>query len=45
MVAILTDVGNSRSLNEDFASYIEKNDYSVYVVADGMGGHECRRSC
>ena len=26
MVAILTDVGNSRSLNEDFASYIEKND-------------------
>ena len=39
MVAILTDVGNSRSLNEDFASYIEKNDYSVYVVADGMGGH------
>ena len=39
MVAILTDVGNSRSLNEDFASYIEKDDYSVYVVADGMGGH------
>ena len=24
MVAILTDVGKSRSLNEDFASYIEK---------------------
>ena len=39
MVAILTDVGNSRSLNEDFASYIEKDDYSVYVEADGMGGH------
>ena len=39
MVAILTDVGKSRSLNEDFASYIEKEDYGIYVVADGMGGH------
>ncbi|MGM9977593.1 MAG: Stp1/IreP family PP2C-type Ser/Thr phosphatase [Clostridium sp.] len=39
MVAILTDVGKSRSLNEDFASYIEKDDYGIYVVADGMGGH------
>lgn len=39
MVGILTDVGIKRSLNEDFASYIEKDDYSIYVVADGMGGH------
>lgn len=39
MVGILTDVGIKRSLNEDFASYMEKDDYSIYVVADGMGGH------
>ncbi|WP_160675721.1 Stp1/IreP family PP2C-type Ser/Thr phosphatase [Clostridium sp. C8-1-8] len=39
MVSIKTDVGNKRSLNEDFASYYEGDSYKIYVVTDGMGGH------
>jgi PPM family protein phosphatase len=32
-------VGLKRTLNEDFASYLEKEEFKIYVVADGMGGH------
>lgn len=39
MVGMLSDKGNIRSLNEDFAKYIETSKFSIYVVADGMGGH------
>ncbi|MBK1810613.1 Stp1/IreP family PP2C-type Ser/Thr phosphatase [Clostridium sp. YIM B02505] len=39
MVSIKTDVGNKRNLNEDFASYYKDDKYSIYVVTDGMGGH------
>ena len=39
MVGIKSDVGIVRSLNEDFAGYIEEKDFSLYIVADGMGGH------
>lgn len=39
MVSIKSDVGNKRTLNEDYASFIETKDYNVYVVTDGMGGH------
>lgn len=39
MVGIKSDVGMIRSLNEDYAGYIEEEDYKLYVVADGMGGH------
>ena len=40
MVGIRSDVGVVRSLNEDYAAYIEEEDYKLYVVADGMGGYE-----
>ncbi|MDS0524939.1 Stp1/IreP family PP2C-type Ser/Thr phosphatase [Clostridium sp. SHJSY1] len=39
MISFLTDKGMVRSLNEDFVYYHEENEYKIYVVADGMGGH------
>lgn len=39
MVGLASDVGLKRTLNEDFASYLEKEEFKIYVVADGMGGH------
>ena len=44
----LTDVGVVRKVNQD---YVYTSDRPVghlpnlFVVADGMGGHQCRRLC
>lgn len=39
MIGFLSDVGMVRNLNEDSLCYHECEDYCIYVVADGMGGH------
>lgn len=39
MIGAISDIGMVRSLNEDYVLYYECNDYCIYVVADGMGGH------
>ena len=39
MVGIKSDAGNVRELNEDYASFIEDERFKIYLVADGMGGH------
>lgn len=39
MIGIKSDLGNIRNLNEDYADYYEDINYKVYVLADGMGGH------
>lgn len=39
MVGLVSDIGLKRALNEDYALYFEGNDFKIYVVADGMGGH------
>lgn len=39
MVGILSDIGNVRKLNEDYADYYESEELKIYIIADGMGGH------
>jgi serine/threonine protein phosphatase PrpC len=39
MLGVLSDVGNVRKTNEDSVGYFEGSDFSIYAVADGMGGH------
>jgi len=39
MVGLLSDIGNKRTLNEDYIGYYEDEDKKLYVIADGMGGY------
>lgn len=39
MIGLVSDVGLRRKLNEDSACYLERENFKIYVVADGMGGH------
>lgn len=39
MMGILSDVGNIRKINEDSVGFYKDENLSIYVIADGMGGH------
>ena len=39
LIGIETDTGNKRTLNEDAVGYYEDSNISIFIVADGMGGH------
>ncbi len=36
---LLTDVGNFRKINEDYVDYYTDETKRIYIIADGMGGH------
>ncbi|SHJ55570.1 protein phosphatase [Clostridium cavendishii DSM 21758] len=39
MIGHITDIGNYRSINEDYVNSYICDEFSIFVVADGMGGH------
>lgn len=39
MVGMLSDIGNFRERNEDSVGFYKDEDKDIYIVADGMGGH------
>ena len=39
MIGALSDIGNLRKVNEDFLGYYKDDYKKIYIMADGMGGH------
>lgn len=35
----LSDIGNNRTLNEDYIACYEDSNFKIFVIADGMGGY------
>ena len=40
MIKKVSDIGNIRKVNEDSYGVLEKEDYNVFIICDGMGGHK-----
>lgn len=39
MIELISDIGNVRKQNEDCCGIIEGKEYNLFLISDGMGGH------